>query len=278
MRIDCVKKLMKILVVATAIAIIGSILWFANGFLGNPVSKILAKNAAKNYIAETYADRDFIIEDINYNFKDMGYYAHVKSPSSKDTYFSVSISMLGKIKYDSYENVLDGWNTYRRIEDEYRQMVNSVFSSAEFPLVSNIDYGTIEIIEKDTTGGFDEANYGIKMGDLELDKEYNIKELAKAGGHIVFYAQDDEISFKKASEILLTLKELLNKADVPFYAVDFVLEKPRHEDETPNKDRTTINTVNFLYSDIYEEGLDERIEQEHNALRDYYAEQDAKGG
>lgn len=271
------KKLMKILVSVMVVVIIGGVLWFANGFLGNPVSKILAKNAAKNYIAETYADRDFIIEKVNYNFKDMGYYAYVKSPSSVDTYFSVDISMLGKIKRDSYENVLNGWNTYQRIEDEYRQMADSVFSSAEFPLVSNIDYGTIEIVEKNTTGGFDEANYGIKMSDLELDKEYNVKELAKTAGHIIFYAQDDEISFKKASEILLILKEFLDKADVPFYAVDFVLEKPHNEDETTNQDRTTINTANFLYRDIYEEDLDKRLEQEHNALMDYYKEQDAKG-
>ena len=153
-----------------------------------------------------------------------------------------------------------------------------MFPSAEFPLISNIDYGTIEIMEKDTIVGFDEANYGIKMSDLELDKKYNVKELAKTAGHIVFYAQDEEISFKKASEILLTLKEFLDKADVPFYAIDFVLEKPRNEDETPNEDRTTINTANFLYSDIYEEGLDERLEQEHNALMNYYKEQDAKHG
>ena len=101
--------------------------------------------------------------------------------------------------------------------------------------------------------------------------------MAKTAGHIIFYAQDDEISFKKASEILLILKEFLDKADVPFYAVDFVLEKPRNEDETPNQDGTRINTANFLYRDIYEEGLDKRLEQEHNALMDYYKEQDAKG-
>ena len=82
--------------------------------LGNPVSKILDQNAAKIISLKTYADRDFIIEEINYNFKDMGYHAHVKSPSSVDTYFSVYISMLGKIKRDSYENVLNGWNTYQK--------------------------------------------------------------------------------------------------------------------------------------------------------------------
>lgn len=168
------KKIKKILIAVTTFVIIGVVLWFTNGIFGNPLSKILANNAASNYITETYADRDFIIEDVNYNFKDSGYYANVKSPSSVDTYFSVYISMLGKIKYDSYENVSNGWNTYRRIDEEYRQMVNGVFSSPEFPLVSDIDYGTIKIMEKEM-GGYIKEYYGIKMSDLELDKEYNIK-------------------------------------------------------------------------------------------------------
>ena len=102
-----------------------------------------------------------------------------------------------------------------------------MFPSAEFPLISNIDYGTIEIMEKDTIVGFDEANYGIKMSALELDKKYNVKELAKTAGHIVFYAQDEEISFKKASEILLTPKEFLDKAEVPFYAICLLFKRGR---------------------------------------------------
>lgn len=54
------------------------------------------------------------------------------------------------------------------------------------------------------------------------------------------------------------------------------LEKPRNEDQTPNEDGTTINTTDLLYSDIYEEGLDKRLEQAHNELIEYYENQGAK--
>ena len=50
------------------------------------------------------------------------------------------------------------------------------------------------------------------------------------------------------------------------------------DDEKLMTNATVVESQKIKPSDIYEEGLDERIEQEHNALRDYYAEQDAKGG
>ena len=50
------KKSVKILAAVTAFILIGGILWFANGFLGNPISKALANNTAKKYIAKNYSD------------------------------------------------------------------------------------------------------------------------------------------------------------------------------------------------------------------------------
>ena len=41
------KKSVKILAGITAFILIGGILWFANGLLGNPISKALANNTAK---------------------------------------------------------------------------------------------------------------------------------------------------------------------------------------------------------------------------------------
>src|SRR5690625_2832770 len=104
---------------------------------------------------------------------------------------------------------------------------------------------------------------------------YDIKELAKTKGHIIFYAQDEEISFTKASELLMIVKDSLDEADVPFYGIDFILEKPRTPKGTANKDDITIHTANILYKDIYEDGLAERIEKAHDQLTEYYAEQDA---
>src|SRR5699024_3807083 len=102
-------------------------LWISNSFVGNPISKMIAKTAAENYITEQYADQDFVINDVFYNFKDGYYHADVTSPSSIDTHFSIYISG-SKVSDDSYENdVLSGRNTYERIDREYRDMVDVVF-------------------------------------------------------------------------------------------------------------------------------------------------------
>lgn len=270
------KRATKIILLIIVVLMIGVGLWIVNSFAGNPLSKIMAKNAAENYIAEQYADRDFIIEDVFYNFKDGYYHANVASPSSIDTYFSIYVSG-NKVNDDTYENdVLSGWNTYERIDREYRDMVDKVFLAENFPLISHIDFGTIELFDENTPTGFDEPHYGIEMGKLELDKQYDVRKLAETAGHIIYYAQDDDVSFEKAAQLMLTLKDSLDEADIPFYALDFVLEKPRDKDGVAIEDSESIHTVNFLYEHIYEEGLVERIEEAHDALMKYYDEQDAK--
>lgn len=98
------KKSAKILAGIAAFVLIGVILWFANGLLGNPISKALANNTAKKYVAENYSNMKLDISEVSYSFKDGEYYANIKSPTSKDTYFTISISPLGKIGYDSYED------------------------------------------------------------------------------------------------------------------------------------------------------------------------------
>ena len=97
--------------------------------------------------------------------------------------------------------------------------------------------------------------------------------MGKKYGHIVFYADDEDVSIKRASEILLDIKNILDERDVSFYAIDFTLEKPRKEDEE-NQNEKTINIQEFLYSDIYENGLENRIKENSQKLEKYYEEQD----
>lgn len=270
------KKSLTIFFVLISILIIIIGLWIGNSLFGNPISKKIAQNSVENYISDHYNDRDFVISDIFYNFKSGYYEAEVKSQSSIDTYFTVSV-YLNKIAYDSYEDdVLSGWNTYERIEREYNEIVEAVFSAPDFPLISDIAFGTIELYEERDEIGYDEADYGVKLADLELDQQYDVKKIAKTAGHIVYYAQDEDVSFERASKLLLLLKRELDSADIPFYAIDFVLEKPRNDDGRPNEDDENIYTAHFLYRDIYEEKLAERLERAHRELMDYYEEQDQK--
>lgn len=270
------KRTTKIVLITTVVLIISVGLWMMNSFIGNPLSKMMAKKVAENYIAEQYADRNFIIEDVFYNFKDGYYHVNVASPSSIDTYFLISVNGK-KVHDDSYESdVLSGWNTYDRIDREYRELVEKVFLTEDFPLVSDIDFGMIELFDENMPLSPDEPRYGIKMSELELDKQYDVKQLAETAGHIIYYAQDEEVSFVKAAELMVILKNSLDEAEIPFYALDFVLEKPRDKDGVAVGDSKSIHTANFLYEHIYEEGLVERIEEAHEALMKYYEEQDAE--
>lgn len=274
------KKSVKVLAGVTAFLLIIGILWFANGLLGNPISKTIANNTAKEYVAENYSNMKLNVSDAYYNFKTGSYDVEIKSPTSKDTYFYLSISPFGKITYDSYESdVVDRYNTFNRINESYSSKVEKVFDSKDFPYESEIYFG--EIIDKEglvvsESEEYTYPVYGLDIKKLELDKDYDMYEMGKKAGHIVFYAEDDEVTVKKASEILLNIKNIFDKENIPFYAIDFTLEKPRNEEGTPNSDDTSIRIEHFLYEDIYEENLEQRISKAEKDLKKYYEIMDSK--
>ena len=170
------KKSVKILAGITAFVLIGGILWFASGLLGNPISKVLANNTAKKYIDKNYSHMNLNIAEVSYNFKDDNHHTDVKLSTSKDTYFTISISPLGKIQYDSYEDdVTSKNNTYKRINDEYDEKVEEVFEDKSFPYKSNICFGELkEITSKELDDEYTDfgVEYGIDKSKLELDKNY----------------------------------------------------------------------------------------------------------
>src|SRR5690625_869695 len=267
------KRSTKIILLVIAFIVVIGVLLRGNGIHGDPISKYIAKNTANKYLDEHYHDKDFEVEDVFYNFKDGYYHARIVSPTSIDSHFELSISG-DQVVIDNYENsVLSGWNTWERIDNVYREMVDEVFSAPDFPLESGIDFGTIEIYEEYASDDPFAPEYGVTLSELELDKAYDIKQLAKTKGHIIYYAQDEDITYERASELLLILKDKLDEVDIPFYAVDFILEKPRDDDGVQSDD-LSIHTLHFLYDDIYEKDLAERIEAAHEMLMKLYEEED----
>ncbi len=271
---------------------LGYALVFANALFGNPVSKYIASKALDEYMSEQYKGTDYVVERVYYSFKINSYEGHIVSPSSIDTHFNVRISKSGEIEYDGYEDyVLDHFNTFERIDLEYRDLTDTVFKAENFPLESHIDYGRImekhgvvydssvdQVIEKNSEVDsiYDEGVYGIERHTLELDKVYDIRELGKKHGELVFYCYAENPSYEIVAERLLLLKELFDKADVPFYCIDFVLALPKEEnadytrEELEERYHREISLANFLYEDIYEEGLVERVEENYKALMKYY--------
>jgi len=268
------KKTTKIIAGILAFILIAGILWVANGLIGNPISRILANRSAKKYIAETYPEMDLEVSKANFNFKSGNYAVFVESPDSIDTHFSLSITQAGKVRWDSYEDYVIGkLNTYERVNKAYREMVDEIFESEDFPYESDIDFGDLKIKEDGFYESFGPI-YGIDREELELDRIYDIKELGKIAGELVLYIDEEQVNAKRASEILLDIKEIFDAKDIPFYAIDFTLMEPKTEENM--RDRESFGVKAFLYSDIYEEGLIERLEKASSELGDYYKKEDGK--
>lgn len=271
------KKVLKIIALVIAIALIVGVCWFANALNGNPLSKMLAEKAVVAYLAENYAHTDYYVEKLAYSFKFGNYYAHIRSEASMDTQFTLYIDMIGNVYFDTFDDVLRGAITARRLEQEYRDLTDQIFENPAFPYPSDIGYGTLEIYPRealDDPNVNDIPDYALVQQDLVLDQIYDIRELGRQAGHLIIYVERDTISFELASQIMLGIRTEFDKANIPFRTMDFVLQLPLPE-EGPRSDEE-VRVEDFRYEDIYQENLIDRIKAAHEELEAYYAEQDAK--
>ena len=270
------KKYIRIIGIVLLIALIAALIWFGNVMMGNAVSHALASKAAKVFLSDRFSGTDYEMERITYSFKDGRYHAFMVSPTSIDGDFSVCFSLLGEYCYDTYDSVLDGWNTAQRLESEYRKLTDTILNDPALPYdntqIYSIMFGRLEIYPKEAfedPNATDVPEYSILLEDLELNKIYDIKELGAKAGHLILYVDNEVISVEEAARIMLDFRSMFDKADIPFYAMDFVLRHPRTEDGQSDDEEIRIN--DFLYQDIYVEGLTDRIETAIEETAAHYA-------
>ena len=270
------KKVLKIAAFVFAIALIVGVCIFANALVGNPISKALATNTAEKHLEENYADRDFEIERVTFSFKDGYYHAFVYSPSSIDSEFNILVDMWGKLRYDTYEDrVLSGGNTADRISRDYRATVDKVLDSQAFPYNEHIGYGDFDFYPRVHLEQYSVPEYALITEDLTLDAFYDVNELGAKHGKLTIYIDDDMVSYEKMSEILLDIRRIFDDAGVKFYVIDCVLEYQKNEDSSKKKEGR-VEVREFLYFDIYEDGMVERVKASNEAAKAYYDEQDAE--
>ena len=267
------KRILKISAFCLAVVLIVGVCWFANGLVGNPVSKMMAGSAAKKYLETNYPNTDYEVQEVSYSFKDSGYYAHVVTPSSMDGNFTLRISMLGKIRSDDYSSRVEGHgNVANRLFFEYREMVDTILNSYAYPYTVSMGYGDLEFereLGKETVEG------AIKRSELVNDKFYKVGELGAKNGELVLYIDSDVVTNEKAAEILLKTKELMDQSGISFYSVQLCLRYPPYDAEKSyERPEGEIDLRDFLYTDIYEEGMVERVIKCAEDTQNYYNEQD----
>ncbi|MBQ3008875.1 MAG: hypothetical protein IJD80_04720, partial [Oscillospiraceae bacterium] len=175
--------------------------------------------------------------------------------------------------------VTSGHNTQNRMFMEYRGLLDEALPQESVDYTLDIFYGDIAyegVYEKYVYETHTGKIKGMPQEEVILDKEYDYHDISYKYGHVVLYALHEDVSVEKACEILLDVKEKLNEKNLGFYSIDFVLQKPRKKDGMPSDDESRINVDYFLWNDIYEEGLEERVQTAHDLLEKHYAEEDAK--
>lgn len=268
------KKILKIAALIVALALLVGVCIFANSLVGNPISKLLATNTAKQYIKENHPDMDYQLDGVTFNFKFVCYNAYFTSPSSPDSSFTLMLGMDGKIIQNYYEaHVIERGNTARRLEEEYRTAVGKVLDNPAFPYNTHIDYGELQFIQEEYRNAEGVPPYALITNELELDGIYDVNELGAKAGKLTIYVYDDTVTVERLAEIVLDIKGMLDDAGVRFYVMDCVLEYPKPESGEWKQGR--VEVMDFLCSDIYEEGLVERVQASNDAAEDYYDEMDA---
>ena len=268
------KKIIKIAAFVVALALIVGVCIFANSLVGNPISKMLATNTAKQYIKENHPDMDYQLDGVTFNFKFVCYNAYFTSPSSPDSSFTLMLGMDGGIVHDYYEGqVVNRENTARRLENEYRAAVSEVLDNPALPYDCHIGYGGLQFITEEFKNEPGVPAYALITNELELDGIYDVNELGAKAGKLTLYVYDDTVTVERLAEIILDIKGMLDDAGVRFYVMDCVLEYPKPESGEWKQGR--VEVMDFLCSDIYEDGLVERVKASNDAAEDYYDEMDA---
>ncbi|MBR2875988.1 MAG: hypothetical protein IKC01_02515 [Clostridia bacterium] len=268
------KKILKAIAMVLAIILIIGVGVFANAFVGNPVSKYLATKGAKAHLEKTYGSTDFQIEEVIYDFKTCDYSAKITSPTSIDSHFTLSFNFTGKLTLDTYDDVTSGWNTACRLDEDYRNLVKSVTESKDFPKNYFIAYGEIPCVLSDYPVDEKHPDFALQKEELVLDKTYDIRELGAKSGKLIISVYDEAVTEEKLSEILLEIKERFDKAGVTFKGIDCRLEPPMEEGIASDYDNF-VEVRNFLYSDINEDGLLEKVKKANKEAHEYHEEQES---
>ena len=266
------KRILKIAAFLLAAILIYGVASFANSLVGNPISKMMARRTAEKHLAVQYPDTDYAVDEARYNFKFGEYFVYIVSPSSMDGNFTLRVSMLGRLINDDYAERVEGHrNVANRLFSEYRKMVDGVLQSYAYPYTVDMGYGDLEFEHE---AGEEALEGALKMTDLVNDRIYNVGKIGTTNGELVLYIDSDTVTYEKAAEILLKTKELMDGAGVGFRSVHLVLRYPPYnEEESYKRPEGEIDLRKFLYTDIYEDGIMERIVQCAEDTQDYYNRQ-----
>ncbi len=265
------KKYLKVGAFLVALLLIGFLVYIVDFFTGYPVSYFRVQHTAEQYMEENYSGMDYVLSKPSYSLKLGGFDMEASIPNTIDNHFSISFYRGGTLKYDTYEqDVLNKANTAIRLSNDYNAKIRDVFANSDFPFAADI------------SGDFQSARTGVQeqqhepgvypekwnIQELVLDGEYDISELSGQYGTVFLSVTSRDVSVKAAAESFLRLKAIMEQNHLPFKSVTLWISSEKTDDSENPVEQLQI--LNFGWDDIYEEGLEERVNEAVAATESYY--------
>lgn len=160
------KKIVSYFLRLMGITIVGiitlSILNIIFAFNGNPYKARDSERILKKYITKSYSKSDYVLSNIQYNFKSNTYYIYMQNKAIYDDKFNVYYDYDNKKIIDTeYTDLVESrMQTKQRLENQYRDKIFDTFSN----LLPPNQLAKIKRIKIDI-----EANKGYTIKDLKLD-------------------------------------------------------------------------------------------------------------
>ena len=282
------KSIINRICVVICMILVLAVLYLLTAFFGNPISPVLAKHNAQKYLSQNHGDEEFQIERVYYDLKSGGYNVDLHSPTSPDSYFTIYFDALGRYKYDTYESITNGSNTYFRLYSAYSALIDRAFEDV-LPFDVSIAFGELAVEGQYEVFTYIDENgqaqtytlgdgYGLDIASLKLDKEYDIREFGRNYGILTIYIHDSIVTTERTAELLLEVTKYLDQHNIPFHTIHFHHCAPRNDDGQNVGDQITLYYFPKAY--IYQQNLTEKVEeywstaQEHHAIQDGYKKSD----
>ncbi len=206
------KKSIKYIIIAASLCMWGVVIIIIVNL--SQVESIDPVQLSKNYLERYDLEYDYTTSLETFNDRDTVWYV---TDQSQDSNFSIVFDN-GRYHHDTYfDDVVSGRNTFRRISDEYYS-----------------EYLSHEVREQEIQGYFYNSdiiadpleykfpNFGdmvLEIGDLELDKQYDIKELGNTYTIIYYFDNTTTVDAKYTADLLIKKKDELDTLNIPYRAI-----------------------------------------------------------
>ena len=256
----------KIVLLSILVLIIFAVGFVANAFIGNPISKALAKYEYKRYVEETYSNTDFKVIKASYNFKDMNYWADVISESKK-LKFQLSKRHDGIIQddYRDQPTLADNETSFRfkeEIKSEIMKEVevdNKIVSLKDIYVNLTFPQGKYDEDSKFTRDIDEEIKIQVNLSRENLKDKVLDKEIDNEEKVIVIDEEFIEEAYK-IKEIIINMGYTgLTEIGLQFQDDNYNYEYISLDKEHLGIPKEELINFKAEYSSIYEKGGDEEV-------------------